>query len=96
MDIKIKTEEGNVFLYTPYNPEFVSAIKRIGKARWNGSRGAWSVPRDYLDEARAIIKSIYGYDDEEPAKMLKGRLIFLRAFILLPLENPSEQVVTGK
>lgn len=74
MDIYIEAEEKYAYLYTPYNAEFVKEIKRIGGAKWS-SRKAWRIPIDCIEEARAIIKEVYGYNDQESAKMLKVRVV---------------------
>lgn len=66
-DIVLKSSEGRTEIYTPYNPDFVSEIKRIGGARWNSSSKCWSVPEEMTDAAREIIKSVYGYTDQEKA-----------------------------
>lgn len=56
-----KTDGGKIAIYTPYDKKFVQTIKRIGSARWNGD--AWTVPEDYIDDVRDIMKDIYGRDD---------------------------------
>ena len=66
-DIVLKSNEGRTEIYTPYNPDFVSEIKRIGGARWNSSSKCWSVPEEMADAVREIIKSVYGYTDQEDA-----------------------------
>lgn len=54
-------EKANV--YTPYNSEFVKAIKGIGGARWNRDKRAWSIPAESVDVAREIMERIYGESD---------------------------------
>lgn len=66
-DIVLKSSEGRTEIYTPYNPDFVSEIKRIGGARWNSTNKCWTVPEAMTDAVREIIKSVYGYTDQENA-----------------------------
>lgn len=75
MAIRIETEEQYTYLYTPYNPEFVSKIKRIGGAKWSSGNKAWRIPVDCIDEARDIIRDVYGYTDEEDVKRLKIKVV---------------------
>lgn len=66
-DIVLKSNKGRTKIYTPYNPDFVREIKKIGGARWNSSSRCWSVPEGMTDAVREIIKSVYGYTDQDPA-----------------------------
>lgn len=61
--ITTKIQDGAAFLYTPYNPKFIAAIKKIGGARWNSSERAWTVPEFALDEARKAMMSVFGESD---------------------------------
>ena len=66
-DIVLKSNKGRTKIYTPYYPDFVREIKKIGGARWNSSSRCWSVPEEMTDAVREIIKSVYGYTDQDPA-----------------------------
>lgn len=70
--IKIEVENGKAKLYTPYNAEFVKAVKNIGGAKWNGS--CWSVPEESLNAAREIMERIYGYSDITPDETVTLRI----------------------
>lgn len=63
MTIKINTIEDRAYLETPYNANFVAAIKRIGGASWDRDRRAWCIPADAIDQAREIMRRVYGEDD---------------------------------
>lgn len=75
MNIKIKIVGDRAMLTTPYNADFVSRIKGIGGARWDGDAKAWTIPADAVDAAREIMRAVYGQDDN-PAS--GGRLLKLR------------------
>lgn len=61
--MKIEIVDTKAYIYTPYNAEFVKAIKGIGGARWNRDKSAWAIPADYADQAREIMRRVYGEDD---------------------------------
>ena len=61
--ITVKIQDGTAFLYTPYNPNFVAAIKKIGGARWNSSERAWTIPAYAIEDARTIMRKVYGECD---------------------------------
>lgn len=70
------TENGKIAIYTPYDKKFVQTIKRIGSARWNGD--AWTVPEDYIDDVRDIMKDIYGRDDQDAGETVDCEIEFSR------------------
>lgn len=45
-------------VYTPYNASFVSAIRKIGGARWDAEGKAWMVPTASLPQVREIMRNI--------------------------------------
>lgn len=61
--MKIEIVDTKAYIYTPYNAEFVKAIKGIGGARWNRDKSAWAIPADCADQAREIMRRVYGEDD---------------------------------
>ena len=61
--MKIEIVDTKAYIYTPYNAEFVKAIKGIGGARWNRDKSAWAIPTDCVDLAREIMQRVYGEDD---------------------------------
>ena len=68
MTIKITTESNTAYLSTPYNADFVAAIKQIGGATWDRDRRAWAIPADAIDQAREIMRRVYGADDRPSAE----------------------------
>lgn len=59
MKIIIENEKAKVF--TPYNADFVKAIKKIGGSKWNGS--SWEVPVTSVEDVREIMMQVYGQTD---------------------------------
>jgi len=51
-------------MYTPYNRDFVTAIKGVGSARWSADSRAWVCREEDADAAKAILRRIYGEDGE--------------------------------
>ncbi len=64
--IRIETNNGKASLFTPYNPDFVKAVKKIGGAAWDGKEKCWTVPEAQVPAARFIMEEIYGYSDKIP------------------------------
>lgn len=67
MSIKVTLENGKAKLYTPYSPAFVSGIKQLS-GRWNAASSCWVIPEEFLPDARALMKKIYGEDDQAEAE----------------------------
>ena len=64
-------------VYTPYNASFVSAIRKIGGARWDAEGKAWMVPTASLPQVREIMRNIWGEDDRmDTVKRVSVRLTF--------------------
>ena len=61
--MKITTKNGKAYISTPYNKEFISKIKQIGGARWNGSEKCWVIPESEIDTARQYMQEVYGETD---------------------------------
>lgn len=72
--MKIVVENGKARVYTPYNKEFVKAIKNIGQAKWQD--GAWVVPANMVDAVRAIMMDIYGETDISTTEKVDVKLTF--------------------
>ncbi|OQA07948.1 MAG: hypothetical protein BWY65_01679 [Firmicutes bacterium ADurb.Bin373] len=53
---------GKIAVETPYNPEFVSKIKKAG-GRWNASSKTWECDERSVEAVRAIMREVYGMDD---------------------------------
>ena len=62
-EIKIIENDGKIEIYTPYNPEFVKEMHKIGSAKWDGSKKAWTADTDAEDIVRNVLKDIYGYEE---------------------------------
>lgn len=63
MSIRVTFEDQSAFLYTPYNTNFIDAIRNIGGAKWIRERKAWSIPAAAIDDARSIMRRVYGECD---------------------------------
>lgn len=63
MSIKIDIIDDRAIITSPYNADFISAIKRIGGASWDRARKVWSIPADTVEQAREIMRRVYGEDD---------------------------------
>ena len=60
--LKIEIIDGRAYLSTPYNPGFVEQIKALG-GRWHGADKTWSVDARSIDQARAVMREVFGQDD---------------------------------
>ena len=72
--MKIIVENNKARVYTPYNQEFVKAIKNIGQAKWQDR--AWVVPANMVDAVRAIMMDIYGETDISTSAKVDVKLTF--------------------
>lgn len=64
-------------VYTPYNSSFVSAVRKIGGAKWDAEGKAWMVPTASLPQVREIMRNIWGEDDQlDTCKRVTVRLTF--------------------
>lgn len=61
LEIKIKDDKAEV--YSPFNPTFKDAVKRIGAARWNAEKKCWIVPASEVDFVRSKMIEVYGESD---------------------------------
>lgn len=68
MSIKIDIIDDRAMITSPYNADFVSAIKQIGGARWDRARRVWSIPADTVEQAREVMRRVYGEDDRPNAQ----------------------------
>lgn len=72
--MKIRIEDGRAHVYTPYNKDFVKAIKGIGGAKWNGK--AWVVPENTVDAVREIMQDVYGETDISVTDKVEIKITF--------------------
>lgn len=61
--MKIEIRENTAYVFTPYNPKFVSSIKAIGGAKWDGNERCWKIPAAAVDTARKVMMDVYGETD---------------------------------
>ena len=61
--MKITAKDGKAYVSTPYNKDFVTKVKQIGGARWNGSERCWVIPESEISTARAYMREVYGETD---------------------------------
>ena len=62
ISISITELDGNIFIASPYNPDFVSRIKVAG-AKWDASGKTWVMDTRAIETAREILRDVYGEDD---------------------------------
>ena len=63
-NIKVTIENGRASIYTPFNRDFVAAIKtNIGGRKWDADNKCWTVPEEALPQARQIMMDVYGETD---------------------------------
>lgn len=74
--MKIDVKNGIANVYTPYNPDFVKAIKGVGGAKWNGSEKYWSIPETAVEVAREIMIDVYGYSDVKENETISLKVTF--------------------
>ena len=63
--ISIRTDNKNAYISSPYNPDFVKAIHSIGSAKWHAATKEWQVPIDSLEDAKQVLRDVYGTDGSE-------------------------------
>lgn len=61
-EIKVKVSDGKAAIYSPYNKSFVTRIKVLG-AKWDADARCWVVDESALEEAREVMREVYGQDD---------------------------------
>lgn len=76
MTIEIKVDNGRANIYTPYNPQFVRAIKQIGGAKWNPAQKCWSIPEAAIEAARGIMTDVYGCTDVSGGETITVKATF--------------------
>ena len=63
-NIKVTIKDGRASIYTPFNRDFVAAIKsNIGGRRWDSDERCWTVPEESLPQVRQIMMDVYGETD---------------------------------
>lgn len=62
--MKITVNAGKASIHSPFHPDFVVRIKGIG-GRWNAASKTWTVGENMVNEAREIMRAVYGRDDQQ-------------------------------
>jgi len=53
---------GKIAITSPYNPTFVSRIKKAG-GKWDGTSKTWVCDERTIEAVRSIMREVYGQDD---------------------------------
>ena len=62
-NIKVTIKDGRASVFTPFNHDFVNAIRNVGGRMWDADDKCWTVPEEALPEVRKIMMSVYGETD---------------------------------
>ena len=62
-NIKVNIENGRAKVFTPFNRDFVAAIKNVGGRKWDADNKCWTVPEESLSQVRQIMMDVYGETD---------------------------------
>lgn len=87
-DIKIVIEDGKAKLFTPYNGDFVSRIKKAGSAKWDAKEKCWTIPEVSVSAAREIMTEVYGYND-----ISEGETVNIRITVNSELSKQGKDVI---
>lgn len=74
-EFAIELAGGKAYVYTPYDPAFVSKIKLLG-GRWNPAEKCWMVSDSAVEDARRVMREVYGRDDQPVAETVDVQLVF--------------------
>lgn len=78
--ISLNDDKTVASISSPYNSDFVRRIKSIGGARWNGSNKTWDIPADCIEQARKIMREIYGECDIPETDRVAVELCFEKEY----------------
>ena len=62
-NIKVTIKDGMAKVFTPFNHDFVNAIRNVGGRKWDADDKCWTVPEEALPEVRKIMMEVYGETD---------------------------------
>ena len=62
-NIRVNIENGRAKVFTPFNRDFVNAIRNIGGRKWDADDKCWTVPEEALPEVRKIMMDAFGETD---------------------------------
>jgi len=75
MSFKIIEANGKAQIVSPYNPEFVDKIKKLG-GRWDSAAKVWTVDPRNVEVVRQAMREVYGQDDR-PADLVSVKVTML-------------------
>lgn len=70
VSIKTGKESGKLYVFTPYNADFVRDVKRIN-GTWSGSNRAWVVEPVMKEQLKKLLVKHYGETGEEQKRTYK-------------------------
>ena len=73
-----KTQDGKIAVTSPFNPNFITKIKAAG-AKWDAESETWQLDAANIETARAIMREVYGRDDQEVGETVSVRVTLLQA-----------------
>lgn len=59
-EIRIHLQGSKLHIRTPYNPDFVQAIKVIRSRRWKVRSKMWSMPRTVFPVLQKVCLQVFG------------------------------------
>ena len=62
-NIKVIVKDGRASVFTPFNRDFVNAIRNVGGRKWDADEKCWTVPEEALPQVRQIMMEVYGETD---------------------------------
>jgi len=75
MSFKIIEANGKAQIVSPYNPEYVDKIKKMG-GRWDSAAKVWTVDPRNVEVVRQAMREVYGQDDR-PADLVSVKVTML-------------------
>lgn len=70
MTIKVTREENTIKVASPYNRDFIAAVKGLS-AKWDAEEKTWNVPTGAEAKLMGLLKDYYGYVEGAGATMIE-------------------------
>lgn len=70
MTIKLTREENMIKITSPYNRDFIAAVKGLS-AKWDAAGKTWNVPEGAEEKLMELLKDHYGYVEGAGAAMIE-------------------------
>ena len=86
-NIKVTIKDGRASIYTPFNRDFVAAIRNVGGRKWDGENKCWTVPEEALPEVRKIMT------DRIIPRMFEKLFRSRRMRPMLEINSPAQKVM---